>query len=179
MVDVSNAKLSNRRHRPDGILARFGPFGAAARRRGWSLDGAAGRGRAHPADVDRMMTFTIDNNDEVGVMRCLGVEKSNIRCARHRGGGGSVATLVHAKKARWNRGCADVMVIWRAMNERSQYRFGQPALSVSPYGRSGAFLEWCHAVRLADAGGVGGAVGRALYGAVRRHDGGVSGALRC
>jgi len=95
-----------------------------------------------PADVDGMMTFTIDNNDEVGVMRCLGVQEIKYTMRTPQGGGGSVATLVHAKKA-VESGLCDVMVIWRAMNERSQYRFGQPALSVSPYGHSSTFLEWC------------------------------------
>jgi acetyl-CoA acetyltransferase len=95
-----------------------------------------------PADVDGMMTFTIDNNDEVGVMRCLGIPEIKYTMRTPQGGGSSVSTLVHAKKA-VESGLCDVMVVWRAMNERSQYRFGQPALSVSPYGHSSTFLEWC------------------------------------
>ena len=37
----------------------------------------------------------------------------------------------------------DMFVIWRAMNERSQYRFGQPTVSITPDAHSSTFMEWC------------------------------------
>ena len=94
-----------------------------------------------PAQVDGMMTFNIDNNDEVDVMRSLGVPEIKYTMRTPQGGGSSVSTLVHAKHA-VESGFCDVMVIWRAMNERSQYRFGQPASGVSPNGKSTTFIEW-------------------------------------
>ncbi len=80
----------------------------------------------NPADVDGMITFTIDNNDETGLCRCLGVRDLHYTSRVPGGGAGSVATLQHAAAA-VSSGIADTVVIWRAMNERSQYRFGQPS----------------------------------------------------
>ncbi len=79
-----------------------------------------------PADVDGMITFTIDNSDETGLSRCLGVRDLAYTSRVPGGGAGSVATLQHAAAA-VSSGIADTVVIWRAMNERSQYRFGQPS----------------------------------------------------
>lgn len=95
-----------------------------------------------PADVDGMLTFDIDNSDEVDLMRNLGVQEIRYTMRTPQGGASSVSTLVHAKQA-VEAGFCDVMVIWRAMNERSQYRFGQPVVSINPYAHSGTFMEWC------------------------------------
>jgi len=78
-----------------------------------------------PKDIDGMVTFTIDNNDETGLSRCLGVEDLAYTARVPGGGAGSVATLQHAAAA-VSAGIADTVLVWRAMNERSQYRFGQP-----------------------------------------------------
>lgn len=78
----------------------------------------------NPADVDGMITFTIDNSDETGLTRCLGVRDLAFTSRVPGGGAGSVATLQHAA-AVVASGVAEIVVIWRAMNERSQYRFGQ------------------------------------------------------
>ncbi len=94
-----------------------------------------------PADVDGLITFAIDNSDEVDLMRNLGIQDIKYTIRTPQGGGSSVATLVHAKKA-VEAGICDVMVIWRAMNERSQYRFGQPAVTASPSAISSSFVEW-------------------------------------
>jgi acetyl-CoA acetyltransferase len=41
-------------------------------------------------------------------------------------------------------GVCDVVVVWRAMNERSQFRFGQPiARGNIPAGGGSSFMEWC------------------------------------
>lgn len=95
-----------------------------------------------PADVDGMLTFNLDNSDEVDLMRNLGVREINYTMRTPQGGASSVSTLVHAKKA-VESGLCDVMVIWRAMNERSQYRFGQPHMEIKPNGHSSTFIEWC------------------------------------
>ncbi|MDX2293572.1 lipid-transfer protein, partial [Streptomyces roseofulvus] len=96
-----------------------------------------------PADVDGMITFTLDGSDEVGISRCLGVQdlKYNVRIPQ--GGAASVATIFHAMAA-IQSGVCNTVVIWRAMNERSQYRFGQPqARGAIPVGGGSTFMEWC------------------------------------
>ncbi len=95
-----------------------------------------------PADIDGMTTFAIDNSDEIDVMRSLGCRELKYTTRLPQGGAASVTTLVHAKNA-VESGFCDTFVIWRAMNERSQYRFGQPAMSISPDAHSSTFLEWC------------------------------------
>ena len=96
-----------------------------------------------PADVDGMITFTLDNNDEIGLCRCLGVRDLRFT-TRIPGGGAASAATVYQAMAVVGAGIADNVVIWRAMNERSQYRFGQPqaAGTVSPGGGT-TFMEWC------------------------------------
>ena len=44
----------------------------------------------------------------------------------------SISSLVHAKHA-VESGFCDCIVLWRSMNERSQYRFGAPMQMVSGY----------------------------------------------
>ena len=95
-----------------------------------------------PKDIDGALTFDLDNSDEVDLMRNLGTPEMKYSMRTPQGGAGSVTTLVHAKKA-VESGLCDVMVIWRAMNERSQYRFGQPHTMVNPKGMSSTFMEWC------------------------------------
>ena len=96
-----------------------------------------------PSDVDGMITFTLDGSDEVGLIRCLGVPDLKYTSRLPHGGGASVATLAHAMAA-VESGVCDTVVIWRAMNERSQYRFGQPqARAAIPSGGGSTFMEWC------------------------------------
>jgi acetyl-CoA acetyltransferase len=96
-----------------------------------------------PADVDGMITFTLDNNDEIGLCRCLGVRDLRFT-TRIPGGGAASAATIYQAMAVVGAGIADHVVIWRAMNERSQYRFGQPQAggAVNPGGGT-TFMEWC------------------------------------
>ena len=83
------------------------------------------------ADVDGMVTFTIDNNEDVALVRNLGVKELSYSSRIPHGGGGSGGSIVHAAGA-IAAGLAETVVVWRAMNERSEYRFGQatnPGLS--------------------------------------------------
>jgi len=95
-----------------------------------------------PHDIDGLTTFSIDKSDEIDVMRSMGCRDINYTTRLPQGGAGSVATLVHAKKA-VESGFCNYFVIWRAMNERSQYRFGQPTINISPDAHSSTFMEWC------------------------------------
>ncbi|MEJ0046863.1 MAG: hypothetical protein WDN04_12670 [Rhodospirillales bacterium] len=95
------------------------------------------------SDVDGLITFTLDGSDEVGVTRCLGIDDLKFTSRIPQGGAASVATICHAMSV-VESGVCDVVVIWRAMNERSQYRFGQPAARGSiPVGGGTGFMEWC------------------------------------
>ena len=86
-----------------------------------------------PDDIDGMVTFTQDANDEVDVMRNLGV--GEVRwTARTTGGGGGASATVQLAAAAVESGAADCVLIYRAFNERSGRRFGQPlpAASMAP-----------------------------------------------
>ena len=96
-----------------------------------------------PADVDGMTTFTIDNNEDVELVRALGIQNLTFSSRVGHGGGGSVGTLAHAMAA-LESGLAEVVVGFRAMNERSEQRFGQSQMNSSA-GAKGAgtgFIEW-------------------------------------
>jgi len=78
-----------------------------------------------PADVDGIVTMTVDPNDELALMRSVGIEEVRWTSRAPFGGGGASALVEHAAAAVL-AGAADVVVIYRAFNERSQTRFGQP-----------------------------------------------------
>ncbi len=95
-----------------------------------------------PADVDGMTTFTIDNNEDVDIVRSLGVENLTFSSRVPHGGGGSTGTLAHAMAA-VESGLANVVVGWRAMNERSESRFGVAHMNDTGSPGSGTgFIEW-------------------------------------
>ncbi|HZR37083.1 MAG TPA: lipid-transfer protein [Nevskia sp.] len=98
----------------------------------------------HPSEVDGMITFTIDNSDEIGLCRCLGVKDLAYTGRIPGGGAAAVATIYHAM-ALVNAGVCNTVLIWRAMNERSQYRFGQPhTQNLGPQAGNGTgSLLWC------------------------------------
>jgi 17-hydroxy-3-oxo-4-pregnene-20-carboxyl-CoA lyase len=80
-----------------------------------------------PADVDGLVTFTMDGNAEVAVARELGVGELTFFGQIGYGGGAACATVHHAAMA-VATGAAEVVVCYRALNERSGRRFGQVAV---------------------------------------------------
>lgn len=94
-----------------------------------------------PADVDGMVTFTLDNNEDVDLVSSLGVDNLRFSSRVPHGGGGSCGTIAHAAAAICS-GLANTVVIWRAMNERSGYRFGQAHMKNGIQGSGSNFLEW-------------------------------------
>jgi len=78
-----------------------------------------------PADIDGAVTFAMDVNDELAVMRCAGIPSLRFT-ARTRGGGGGACATVQLASAAVASGAADAVVVYRAFNERSGRRFGQP-----------------------------------------------------
>jgi acetyl-CoA acetyltransferase len=92
-----------------------------------------------PADIDGMVTFAADSNDELAMMRNLGVPSLRYTARTRGGGGGSAATLQLAAAAVAS-GAADNVLIYRAFNERSGGRFGQPMSGGAA--RGGAMGPW-------------------------------------
>jgi len=76
-----------------------------------------------PRDVDGLVTFTLDNNDEMEVGRSLGIDHLSMFARIPYGGGAAAAVVMQAAMA-VATGICDVVVCYRAMNERSGLRFG-------------------------------------------------------
>jgi acetyl-CoA acetyltransferase len=91
-----------------------------------------------------MITFTLDGSDEMHLARCLGV-KDLAYTTRIPGGGAAAVATIYQAMAMVNAGVCNCVVVWRAMNERSQYRFGQPFTLESAFqpGNGTGSLLWC------------------------------------
>lgn len=76
-----------------------------------------------PSEVDGMVTFSMDNNPEIEIARNLGIGALSFFSMVHHGGGAACGTILHAAMA-VATGVADVVVCYRAFNERSGHRFG-------------------------------------------------------
>ncbi|WP_067489504.1 lipid-transfer protein [Actinomadura hibisca] len=77
-----------------------------------------------PSDVDGLVTFTADASAEIAVQRELGIPALRFFSRVDYGGGAAAGTVAHAAMA-VATGQADVVVCYRAFNERSGHRFGQ------------------------------------------------------
>lgn len=80
-----------------------------------------------PREVDGLATFVMDNNPEIEVARAIGAGPLRFFSRIHYGGGAACAVVMQAALAVAG-GAADVVVCYRAMNERSQQRFGTGTL---------------------------------------------------
>jgi len=78
------------------------------------------------ADVDGLITFTMDTSDETEVARNLGIPALSMFAQVPYGGGAACGTVLQAAMA-VATGTADVVVCYRAFNERSGMRFGGAA----------------------------------------------------
>ena len=78
-----------------------------------------------PADIDGTVTFTHDTNDELALQRSLGITGTRWAGRTSFGGGGACATIQLAAAAVAS-GAANAVLVYRAFNERSGTRFGQP-----------------------------------------------------
>ncbi len=76
-----------------------------------------------PAQVDGYAIFGMDNNPAIEVNRALGGGDLTFFGRTHYGGGAACATVLQAAMA-VATGVASTVVCYRAMNERSQQRFG-------------------------------------------------------
>lgn len=76
-----------------------------------------------PAEVDGMVTFTQDTNPEIQIANNLGIGDLKFFSRIHHGGGAGGGCIQQAAMAVVT-GVADVVVCYRAFNERSGNRFG-------------------------------------------------------
>ncbi len=81
------------------------------------------------ADVDGLVTFTMDSTAEIAVAREIGAGELTFFSQIGYGGGAACAT-VHQAEMAVATGAAKVVVCYRALNERSGRRFGQVATGV-------------------------------------------------
>ncbi|MEU9299139.1 lipid-transfer protein [Streptomyces sp. NPDC048269] len=93
-----------------------------------------------PADVDGMVTFTMDSNPEITVAQAAGMGDLSFFSRIHYGGGAACATVQQAALA-VATGVAEVVVCYRAFNERSGRRFGSGVQQREP-SAEGAALGW-------------------------------------
>jgi acetyl-CoA acetyltransferase len=87
-----------------------------------------------PSDVRGLVTFAMDTNNEIFVAHGLGMGELSFLDRIDYGGGSCCATVHHAAMA-VEAGIADVVVCYRAFNERSGHRFGMS----SPHPRPDVF----------------------------------------
>ncbi len=98
-----------------------------------------------PADVDGIVSYTVDPVDETELVRSIGFREIAYSSRIPYGGGGSMGVLLHAAAAVAS-GAADAVVAYRAIRARSgATRFGAPKTAPSPTsGHSGTTaMQWC------------------------------------
>ena len=76
-----------------------------------------------PSEVGGMVTYTADTNPDIDIARALGIGELTFFSRVHYGGGAALGVMLQASLAVAS-GVADVVVVYRAFNERSGNRFG-------------------------------------------------------
>ncbi len=113
-----------------------------------------------PAEVDGMVTFTMDARPEITVAQAAGIGELSFFSRVHYGGGAACATVQQAALA-VATGVAKVVVCYRAFDERSGRRFGAGGAAAGAVGR-GRRAGLGPAVRAAHPGVLGGDGGPAV-----------------
>ncbi|WP_282694737.1 lipid-transfer protein [Streptomyces sp. CC208A] len=93
-----------------------------------------------PGDVDGLVTFTMDTSPEITVAQAAGIGELSFFSRVHYGGGAACATVQQAALA-VAAGIAEVVVCYRAFNERSGRRFGSGVQRREP-SAEGVALGW-------------------------------------
>jgi acetyl-CoA acetyltransferase len=76
-----------------------------------------------PTDVDGLVAFTVEDNEENDLIQTLGIPGLSWSARIGLGGGGSAGSVFHAAAAIAS-GAANTVLLFRAFNERSGSRFG-------------------------------------------------------
>jgi acetyl-CoA acetyltransferase len=93
-----------------------------------------------PGDVDGLVTFTMDTSPEITLAQAAGIGELSFFSRIHYGGGAACATVQQAALA-VAVGIAEVVVCYRAFNERSGRRFGSGVQQREP-SAEGTALGW-------------------------------------
>ncbi len=102
-----------------------------------------------PADVDGLVTFSMDASAEIAVAREVGAGELTFFSLIGYGGGAACAT-VHQAAMAVATGAANVVVCYRALNERSGRRFGQVSVdAVRAVNSAGLDNGWHYPMGLA------------------------------
>ena len=88
-----------------------------------AIHGALADAGIAPAEVDGFVSYSIDKVPEYEIARLLGAREVTFFSQIPHGGGAACAPVLHAAMA-VATGVAKTVVVYRAMNERSWYRFG-------------------------------------------------------
>ncbi len=96
-----------------------------------------------PSDVDGLVTFTMDSSAEIALARELGIGELRLFSQVGYGGGAACATVLQAAMA-IAAGVAEVVVCYRALNERSGRRFGQVSRAAAQAPTSGGVDNGWH-----------------------------------
>ncbi|MGO9458317.1 MAG: lipid-transfer protein [Acidimicrobiales bacterium] len=88
-----------------------------------AVDAALADAGIEPSGVQGMVTYSADTNPDIDIARSLGMGELSFFSRIHYGGGAACATVQQAALA-VTSGVADVVVCYRAFNERSGHRFG-------------------------------------------------------
>jgi acetyl-CoA acetyltransferase len=110
-----------------------------------AIDAALQDAGVRAADVDGLVSYTVDPVEETELVRSVGFEEIGFSSRIPYGGGGSIGVLQHAAAA-ISSGAADVVVAYRAIRARSgASRFGAAKTAPSPTsGHSGTTaMQWC------------------------------------
>jgi acetyl-CoA acetyltransferase len=97
-----------------------------------------------PADVNGLVSYTVDPVEETELIRSVGFQEINYSSRVPYGGGGSMGTLLHAASAVAS-GAAEVVVAYRAIRARSgASRFGAPKVAPNPTSGHGGTtaIQW-------------------------------------
>ncbi|MBV1918211.1 MAG: lipid-transfer protein [Sphingomonadaceae bacterium] len=78
-----------------------------------------------PGDIDGLISFSMDTNSDHDLQQALGIPAVRFTSRLPFGGEGAYATFQVAAAA-IESGQANNVLVFRAFNERSEYRFGQP-----------------------------------------------------
>ncbi|MCU1401396.1 MAG: lipid-transfer protein [Acidimicrobiales bacterium] len=105
---------------------------------------ALGDAGLEAADVDGLVSYTIDPVEETELVRALGTPLVNWSSRVPYGGGGSQGVLLHAMAAVVS-GAADVVVAYRAIRARSKSRFGSAQVTGRPTSSHAGTTasQWC------------------------------------
>ena len=110
-----------------------------------SITAALADAGLRPADVDGLVSYTVDPVEETELVRSVGFDGIGFSSRIPYGGGGSMGVLLHAASAVAS-GAADVVVGYRAIRARSgASRFGGAKIAPSPTSaHSGTTaMQWC------------------------------------